>query len=485
MKQQTRQVQRALTVAAVGMMAAVTPALGAVYFFETFSQRGPSVYEPIVGWAMRNQSTTNFPNPRGWAWSTLDEWNRFDDNGLVVSLSSDSPYFADISIWLVSPVISAPAGARVSFVSQGGITDRLQLRASDGVAWSVGSGPYEVGTFRLLMEVNRDYDRDCYPNDVFRWAQYQCILPQAFHGRFAFRYVSKGAGQWSSIVGMVYVDAFHVSDPDEPLPTGNFPPPLPPPPPPPPPVPPHLRPQALPASIGGSINVPYLDSDPTPFQWVRFYHPGGAFHVDTLGFMPRDSEMALYDRHGYRIAFSDDYDDLGYEWAAQLNIADLPAGAYYLIVGGYDLHFGATGFEVTVRRNPNIVGGPRRLVINGLSVAPALLPGDFSMDGLLDPADIDPFVAALLEGQPYAQFVADHGDAFDLRYGVELTPDVVRQLGDINNDGVFDSDDIDPFLELVQGSSARPGAAAIPEPATLGLLALPMMLAVRRTRSGS
>ncbi|MFN4242102.1 MAG: hypothetical protein ACK4PI_02575 [Tepidisphaerales bacterium] len=107
--------------------------------------------------------------------------------------------------------------------------------------------------------------------------------------------------------------------------------------------------------------------------------------------------------------------------------------------------------------------------------------GDFNFDGFIDAGDIDPFLEALLESAPYAEFIANYGSAYTAQYGGTLTPDVVVAFGDFDANGIFDAGDIDPFVEAVL--SSRPGMSAIPEPAALGLLAPATLLLVRRRTS--
>ena len=61
--------------------------------------------------------------------------------------------------------------------------------------------------------------------------------------------------------------------------------------------------------------------------------------------------------------------------------------------------------------------------------------GDMNDDGLINGFDIDPFVLALADP-----------DEYEAQYGID--PDVV---GDINQDGVLNGFDIDPFVDLISG----------------------------------
>ena len=102
----------------------------------------------------------------------------------------------------------------------------------------------------------------------------------------------------------------------------------------------------------------------------------------------------------------------------------------------------------------------------------SLLLGDINEDGVINNQDIGPFVAALTGGtlSPSAAFNAD-----------------------VNGDGIVNNQDIAPFVDLLTGAGSRPLAdlasdpqfaplvALVPEPMSLSLLALGM-LALRRRR---
>jgi len=91
---------------------------------------------------------------------------------------------------------------------------------------------------------------------------------------------------------------------------------------------------------------------------------------------------------------------------------------------------------------------------------PATL-GDLNWDTLVNNQDINPFVLALTD-LPAWQAQYPEKD--------------ILAVGDINGDGFFNNQDINPFVALLTG-----GGAAVPEPATLSLLALGG-LAVLRVR---
>jgi hypothetical protein len=60
--------------------------------------------------------------------------------------------------------------------------------------------------------------------------------------------------------------------------------------------------------------------------------------------------------------------------------------------------------------------------------------GDMNLDGIINEADIDPFVYALVDPGPY-----------EGKYGID--PNIV---GDINQDGVLNAFDVDPFIQLLE-----------------------------------
>lgn len=114
--------------------------------------------------------------------------------------------------------------------------------------------------------------------------------------------------------------------------------------------------------------------------------------------------------------------------------------------------------------------------------APSFVLGDFNFDGGVDASDIDPFVVAANEGDPFAGYIAASQAAFELLYpGQTLTPTIVNQIGDFNGDGGVDASDIDPFVVFANNGGS--GIAAIPEPAALGLLAPLGLLMARRRRA--
>ena len=116
---------------------------------------------------------------------------------------------------------------------------------------------------------------------------------------------------------------------------------------------------------------------------------------------------------------------------------DVPAGNNFLAI--------ACGSEYTVA----IIPGP--------------VLGDMDGSGAVNNNDITPFVMALTYRTQYIE-----------QYG--LDPDVV---GDIDGSGWMDNNDITPFVALLTGIAAP---QVIPEPATLSVLTLGGLAAMRRWR---
>ncbi len=119
-------------------------------------------------------------------------------------------------------------------------------------------------------------------------------------------------------------------------------------------------------------------------------------------------------------------------------------------------------------------------ILAGAVGGPAFVRGDFNFDGGVDASDIDPFVLAANEGDPFAAYIASAQAAFSALYpGQTLNADVINQIGDINGDGGLDSSDIDPFVPFANNGGSL-GAGAIPEPSGLAVLALGAAVLVRR-----
>jgi hypothetical protein len=100
---------------------------------------------------------------------------------------------------------------------------------------------------------------------------------------------------------------------------------------------------------------------------------------------------------------------------------------------------------------------------DGRSVYP-WLPGDMNGDGVVDAADIDPWVLALVDPE-----------AYDAQYATVWA----QRSGDFNGDGRITTADITPFIALLNNSG---GGAVIPEPASVTLLTLGALVLARRQR---
>lgn len=92
----------------------------------------------------------------------------------------------------------------------------------------------------------------------------------------------------------------------------------------------------------------------------------------------------------------------------------------------------------------------------------ALVPGDFDGNGLVDAADINPFILAMVDSVQYRS-----------------TYDVWPQAHDLNGDGNINTEDINPFIQLLTGGGEN---TIIPEPASFTLLALSGLALTRRAR---
>ena len=90
----------------------------------------------------------------------------------------------------------------------------------------------------------------------------------------------------------------------------------------------------------------------------------------------------------------------------------------------------------------------------------SVLPGDMNLDGVVDTADVAPFVLALTD---MAAYVA--------QFGVNPV-----HIGDVNGDGAFDTADVAPFVQMLVGG----GSQSVPEPGTLALVACGGLWLLRR-----
>ena len=94
-----------------------------------------------------------------------------------------------------------------------------------------------------------------------------------------------------------------------------------------------------------------------------------------------------------------------------------------------------------------------------------LIAGDMNRDGVVDTADVAPFVLGLTDREAYVD-----------QYGIDPV-----LVGDINGDGVFDTADVAAFVQLLVGDGS--GSAAVPEPGSIALLGLGALALLRRWRA--
>jgi hypothetical protein len=103
------------------------------------------------------------------------------------------------------------------------------------------------------------------------------------------------------------------------------------------------------------------------------------------------------------------------------------------------------GFDVANKGSLMLLGGTGMVIEIGMAAG----LGDVNLDGVVNGLDVDPFVDVLLNG-PY------------------------QLEADMNGDGDVNGLDVDPFVAAVVGG----GLTAVPEPATLVLLAMAGLLAL-------
>jgi endonuclease/exonuclease/phosphatase family metal-dependent hydrolase len=92
-------------------------------------------------------------------------------------------------------------------------------------------------------------------------------------------------------------------------------------------------------------------------------------------------------------------------------------------------------------------------VVADFALLPALLKGDFNLDGVVTSADIKAMLAALTDLPSYQS-------------SQMLTAAELLKVGDLNSDGKITNTDIQSLLSLLAGSGS---IAAVPEPATAAL----------------
>jgi len=129
-----------------------------------------------------------------------------------------------------------------------------------------------------------------------------------------------------------------------------------------------------------------------------------------------------------------------------------------LVLGGS--HVGTLNYDTFeiwgYTKNGKIVGFDN---ISVVGTPPSVLIGDMDDSGAVNNNDISPFVMALTDRPTY---IATYG----------LDPD---EVGDIDGSGQLNNNDITPFVNLLTGAPQ-----AVPEPATLSLLALGGLAMLRR-----
>jgi hypothetical protein len=273
------------------------------------------------------------------------------------------------------------------------------------------------------------------------------------------------------------------------------------------PLGPPTPPVAVNATVGGSFTSTLGAGE---VEWYKFDYAGGDLVIDTEGstLSDNDTELGLYNSAGALVASDDDG---GSGFLSLLVAVGLPADTYYLAVSGWStIH--SNRFEAN--STSTITG---TVQVNGLSLAPSILKGDFG--GNPTPSGIDPS----LDGTAFVPDNAISGLDTDAGLLFYSAPDVYAlinpavgsytlaqtlALADFGGtatplgidpsldgtaykpDGAISGLDVDAFLlfisapdvyALIQATPRGPGLTSIPEPMALGLLA-PLGLAMARRR---
>jgi hypothetical protein len=134
-------------------------------------------------------------------------------NSYVAANFEAAAFGGNISLWLLSPVITLDNGVAISFFTRTETTwvaaDRLELRASvNGTSGNVGASDTSVGDFTtLLLTINPALTVSGYPN---AWTQFTAILSGLggpVSGRFAFRYLVPDTSVNGDYIGIDTVTA--------------------------------------------------------------------------------------------------------------------------------------------------------------------------------------------------------------------------------------------------------------------------------------
>jgi len=175
---------------------------------------GSSAYAQQINEGFDNVTTLI---PAGWVTTNLSApigtstWSQGDATVFASHSGATNSYIfanylsgsgtADLSNWLITPVVTIANGATLSFwtrtVNSPAFADRLQVRASiNGMSSNVGATSSSVGDFTfLLQDINPGLTPAGYPNV---WTQFTITvsgLPAGNQtGRYAFRYFVTNGG---------------------------------------------------------------------------------------------------------------------------------------------------------------------------------------------------------------------------------------------------------------------------------------------------